>query len=138
VADTGTLYVPAGVDVEPPLPSPPDPPPEPPLDVAPELVQLVTPIAISSTSPHTSNALRRLQSPIDKRTSPQTSGAKGDLPRCSRTLAATVPVEICRVTLLVAPDPTVGLAGLKMHKAFDGSVVQPSVNVPCEPFIVVS
>lgn len=136
VADTGTEYVPAGVEVEPPPPPlPPDPPPP---DVGPALVQLVTPVASSRASPHRSIAFRRLRHPSDKRANPQTSGAMGDPLRLSRTLAATVPEDICSTTLTAAPDPTVGLAGLNAHAASDGSVVQPSVNVPCEPPSVVS
>ena len=53
-------------------------------------------------------------------------------------LAATIPVEICTVTLPLTPDPTAGFAGVKAHEAFDGSVVQPSVNVPWLPLNGVS
>jgi hypothetical protein len=139
VAETGTEYVPAGVDVEPPpLPDPPEPPPDPPPDVGPELVQLVIPVTISIASQNTSKALRRRLHPSDKRASPQTSGAIGDSLRWSRMPAATIPVEICSVTFPVVPDPTVGLDGENAHVAFNGSVVQLSANVPCEPPSVVS
>jgi hypothetical protein len=101
-------------------------------------VQLVTPVAIIRASPHRSSDLRRFRHPSDKRANPHASGAIGDPPRSPRTLAARVPVEICSVTLPATPDAKAGLAGVNAHEASDGLVVQPIVNVPCEPPNVVS
>jgi hypothetical protein len=105
--------------------------------VGPALAQLVTPATSKNASPKSISALR-LFHPSDRRTNPQITGATGDPLRSPRMLAAAFPVEICTVTLPVAPDPTVGPAGVNTHVAFNGSVVQPSVNVPCEPPSVVN
>jgi hypothetical protein len=44
-----------------------------------------------------------------------------------------LPVAMDTVTLAVAPEPTVTLAGLKLQAALAGSAPQANVNVPVAP-----
>lgn len=117
-----------------PLPVPPPPPPPPPLDPPPELVQLETETTNNASSTLFSRTFLRRSSVHGKRNTPQVRGNSRQPVGVSSVAVPVVPVETDTVTLPVAPEGIVVVAGLNTHFAYVGNVPQANVNVPATPF----
>ena len=97
-------------------------------------MQLETETTSNASSKLISRTLLRHRSIHGNRSAPHVRGNSRQQAGVSSIAVPVVPVETDKVTLPVAPEGIVVVAGLNEHFAYAGNVPQANVNVPATPF----